>query len=55
MSSGCSGKREDKISVNGPLDHKTQQAPNCAVSIYVSTLDKRRENPYKNTNTSKLL
>lgn len=35
------------LSVNGPLDHKTEQAPNIAISIYVSTSDERRENPYK--------
>lgn len=52
---GCSEKREGKISVNSPLDHKREQAPNFAMSIYVSTLDERRENPYKNTNTSQLL
>lgn len=56
---GCAqdvlGRGRAKISVNGPLDHKTEQAPNFAMSIYVSTLDERRENPYKNTNTSQLL
>lgn len=43
------------LSVNGPLDHKTEQAPNFAMTLYVSTLDERSENPYKNTNTSQLL
>lgn len=43
------------LSVNGPRDHKTEQAPNFAMTIYVSTLDERSENPYKNTNTSQLL
>ena len=41
--------------VNGPLDHKTEQAPNFTVPIYVLPLDERRENLYKNTNTSQLL
>lgn len=41
--------------VNGPLDHKTEQAPSFTVPIYVSPLDERKENLYKNTNTSQLL
>lgn len=59
MGGGCAqdvlGRGRANISVNGPLDHKIEQAPNVAISIYVSTSDERRENPYKNTNTSQLL
>lgn len=43
------------LSVNGPLDHKTEQLPYNAMSTHVLTLDERRENPYKNTNTLQLL
>lgn len=47
--------RAKYLSVNGALDHKTEQPPYNAMSMYVLTSDERRENPYKNTNTSQLL